>query len=258
MASALWNRGKVGRHLIYALRDPRDGSVRYIGKSSFGIERCKQHGAPAAMRKDRTHKGAWIRSLHRLGLSYVTDILMVLPDGDGLNDAEMRWIAEARELGWPLTNHTDGGGGLSGRKHSAEARAKMSVARKGYRPSEATRAKLREAHKHRAPLTSGARARMSASAMGRVPWNKGVPASDEVRAAVSVANTGRVQSAATRAKISRSLLGHEVSDATRAKLAAVPSPRKGGRLSDETRARMSAAQRLRAKMSASKRMASGV
>lgn len=53
--------------LIYGLVDPRTSELRYIGRSSSGLTRPKQHTAPAALAKDVARKGNWLRQLVRAG-----------------------------------------------------------------------------------------------------------------------------------------------------------------------------------------------
>ena len=74
------------------------------------------------------------------------------------------------------------------------------------------------------------RARMSAAQKGRPrDYLKGIPRSDAVKAAVSAAQKGKVKTAEHLAKISASLKGRD-------------SPRKGAMLSDDTKAKISAAK----------------
>ena len=66
---------------------------------------------------------------------------------------------------------------------------------------EETRAKLREAAKHRAPMSEATKAKMSTSRRGKHP-------SDETRAKLRAANLGKHPSEETRAKISASVKLH--------------------------------------------------
>ena len=64
---------------------------------------------------------------------------------DQLGLLEQEWIKKLRLEGYPLTNGTDGGEGISGWKHSAETKRKMSEAAKRRPPiSEETREKRRQ------------------------------------------------------------------------------------------------------------------
>ena len=58
----------MNKFIIYGLRDPRTGEIRYVGKSSYGINRAYQHSRPGDLDKDPTYKGKWLRKLRKLGL----------------------------------------------------------------------------------------------------------------------------------------------------------------------------------------------
>lgn len=107
--------------VIYALRDPRDGEVRYIGKCNILGKRLCAH------RNERgdTRKCQWIAALGSIGLSPTIEALEAI-DGDW-QAAERRWIAHYRALGADLCNHTDGGEGLT--NASPETRQKLSAYR---------------------------------------------------------------------------------------------------------------------------------
>ena len=42
------------KFLIYGLVDPRDGQLRYVGKSTSGLRRPRSHWYPRVIREDRT------------------------------------------------------------------------------------------------------------------------------------------------------------------------------------------------------------
>lgn len=112
------------RSLIYALVDPLTEQVRYIGRSINGLTRARIHRAPAKLRIDRTHKANWIRSLMAQGLTYQIRVMEEC-DPSAIDDAERRWIAAGRAMGWPLTNLTDGGDGALGHRHTDATKAKI-------------------------------------------------------------------------------------------------------------------------------------
>ena len=120
----------ASRFLIYALTCPRCGAVRYIGKSTSGLARPKSHFAPSHL-KFHNHRTAWLRSLKDAGLRYGVTVLEELTSAEGIDAAEIRWIASGRAQGWLLTNGTDGGDGLLGRKRSAETNAKSAASQRG-------------------------------------------------------------------------------------------------------------------------------
>lgn len=98
---------EVPMHLIYGLIDPRTLLIRYVGLSSNGMRRPRNHRWPSC---PDTYCRRWVKSLQRLGLNYKIVVLEVLKDAADLDQAERWWIALGRASGWPLTNLTDGGG----------------------------------------------------------------------------------------------------------------------------------------------------
>jgi hypothetical protein len=99
-----------------------------------------------------------LRQLKSEGLRPSITILEELsPDADW-QSAEIRWIAEGRRLGWPLTNCTSGGDGVPdlppeireklrsvwlGRKHRPETLLKLSASSKQRRWTESRRELMR-------------------------------------------------------------------------------------------------------------------
>lgn len=116
----------ISSNIVYGYADPRDGALRYVGKSSSGMTRPSQFGSHG-------HRcGNWIKSLAADGLKpkiLVLDALSLETSAEELNFAERSAIAKYRRIGCDLTNLTDGGDGpMRGRKHTAEARAAISAA----------------------------------------------------------------------------------------------------------------------------------
>jgi hypothetical protein len=97
------------KNIVYGYLDPRDGSLRYVGKSAVGMRRpnnlaCHRHG----------YCGNWIKNLATNGLQPIVVVLDALGDDAvdaDLNEAEKRQIALARVAGAKLTNLTNGGDG---------------------------------------------------------------------------------------------------------------------------------------------------
>jgi group I intron endonuclease len=110
---------------------------------------------------------------------------------DSLHEKERHWIAlhgtNDREKGYNLTM---GGEGVSG---TPEVRRKIAAAKMGD-GNPMKRADVR--------------AKVSASLMGNVPWNKGKAFSDEHRRNLSESHMGNKRSAESRAKQSKSARGH--------------------------------------------------
>lgn len=192
--------------LIYGLMDPRSHEIRYIGKSSTGLQRAITHQGTSKIESDTTHKARWIRELIRAGFEYVIVVLERCNDRQHLADAEEHWIYDAVQHGWPLTNARFGDHAVS--EVSAETRAKISAANKG-------RARPDLLGKKRPDLTARmlagqsrqmlvARERKSRKGISNVKLI-GIPRSPEVRAKIGAAGIGRPQSAEQRAKKSASL-----------------------------------------------------
>jgi len=207
------------RFIIYALTDPMTGDVRYVGRSSRGLQRPAAHMHPRALAKDDTYKGRWLRSLVASGHRPGVRVIAVCADESHLNAAERQWIAYGKASCWPLTNGTDGGEGLC--NPPPETRVKMSAAKKG-KPGGYT------GKRH----SFATRTQMAASHTGR-------SLNAEHRAAIGAGHRGIVRSAEARAATSAALMGHQVSAETRDKLRAAHL---GRRASPETRARMAASR----------------
>ena len=153
----------ASKFIIYGLVDPRDGQLRYVGKSCSGLTRPKVHTEPRQLRA-HTHQASWLRSM---GQKPIVVVIHELPDVEILNDAERYWIAYFRAMGCSLTNATDGGDGLShGFKHSLETRVRMSLSKMGNKNSPGW-PKGKPRVTPRPPPTLDTRAKMAASARAR-------------------------------------------------------------------------------------------
>ncbi len=115
----------VSKFLIYGLVDPVSGQLRYVGKSTEGLDRPKEHGYPSELKRGHGYKENWIRQLRSLGLNYKIEVLHEVTDAEILSEAEIHWIAYFRALGCKLTNLTDGGEGCLGRIRSNEEKQRI-------------------------------------------------------------------------------------------------------------------------------------
>lgn len=95
---------------IYALVDPRDDKIRYVGKANDVNQRLKNHLNPARYRP--THKFNWIRKLRKLGLKPYLIILDEVENEDW-KFWEKWWLAMCKSWGFDLVNYTEGGDGLT-------------------------------------------------------------------------------------------------------------------------------------------------
>jgi hypothetical protein len=112
-------------------------------------------------REGSTHKANWLRQLLAAGLKPEVEVL------------ETHFIAYFRSIGCRLTNLTDGGDGLLGRKVSAETRRRISLSNTGKKRSDLSRQM------------------MSQKRLGAAPYNKGCVMSPEQRAKLSATQGGR-------------------------------------------------------------------
>jgi len=182
----------TSKKLIYALCDPRTHEVRYIGRSSSGMERPKSHLRPSRL-KEESYKVNWIKSLLAQGLKPTIQILHEFQDdatNEQLNHGEMWCIAHYKLCGYKLTNATDGGEGLlnpsdfirsklskahKGKRFSVEHKAKISEStklsntRKGKKLSEDHRAKMSKSAQNRPAISPETRSRMRAAQANRSP-----------------------------------------------------------------------------------------
>lgn len=221
----------VSRFLVYGLTDPRTSEVRYIGKSSSGMRRPRAHGRPSSLGSDRTRKANWIRGLRSLGLDYGIRVLEEVAERDLLCSVECFWIAQARGLGWRLTNLTDGGDGMMGHSWTPESRAKLSRSVRGRKLTEEHIAKVRLANTGRRH-SDATKEKLRAANIGRT-------LSAETRAKMSLARTGKTRSPFSqewRANISAAMRGRKQSPAH---VAAAAAGRRGLTRSPETRALIS-------------------
>lgn len=85
---------------VYALRDPRDNEIRYIGRSVSPKTRLSNHGASSG---SGARVLAWVRELKSQGLAPVIDILRRV-DGVSAGAAERDEIHIAVLSGCQLLN----------------------------------------------------------------------------------------------------------------------------------------------------------
>jgi hypothetical protein len=165
---------------IYILIDPRNGAVRYIGKTLYPLrKRLREHIAD----KHITPKNSWIKSLLSLQLVPLIEELEKVVDSDDKDwqSIEDFWIKYLRFIGCDLLNMFSGGiGGRrmadatkqklriinTGKKMSSDAVHKMRLANLGRRHTDASKEKNRLAHIGYAP-TQEARDKISKALLGK-------------------------------------------------------------------------------------------
>jgi group I intron endonuclease len=120
----------MNKNIIYGLIDPRDGQLRYIGKSTIGTRRIKSHCYKNSL-KPRTLNVNWIKSLLNKGLTPDYIIIEEHNNPENLIEAEIFNIAYFKSIGCNLNNMTLGGEGTLGRKFSESTRKRLSEVNKG-------------------------------------------------------------------------------------------------------------------------------
>lgn len=133
------NRRRADHGTVYALRDPRTGAIRYVGKTVvIPRDRFLRHVRDALSYGVDTHVARWIRTLDTEPVFSILEQCSI----EDVAEAECRWIAKAREEGCRLTNLTDGGDGVPGYRASPETCAKIGAVHRGKIMSAETKAKI--------------------------------------------------------------------------------------------------------------------
>lgn len=138
---------------IYALRDPRDWRIRYIGKTVQKWEmRLRDHIRQAKRLSPETREtrhDRWINRLQEKNLKPRLELLEIVPDEDSIA-AEKKWIAELKEYGHDLVNGNSGGAGCPRGKSAGfgkwtqERKLRHSRILTGRKKSEEVKKRIRE------------------------------------------------------------------------------------------------------------------
>jgi hypothetical protein len=206
------------KNIIYALVDPRTNEIRYIGQSSRGFKRPVHHWDKTALRRDsHLHSTRWIMQLIAEGKLPLIEVLEEV-DACELNASEILWIARGRAFGWPLTNLTDGGGGILGFRDSPKSRSLKS--------------------KRALEVNSNPEVIKRKSAAQQINMKR-----PEVLARISAGNLGKRRTPEQKAKISAAVKAAYARDPTI--MQRVADKKRGVLASPETRAKMTASQLAR-------------
>lgn len=109
---------------IYALIDPRDFRVRYIGLTGAKLPRRLKGHMSASSLHGKTPRSVWLRELDAAG---VLPLIVELEDpSTRMRERERHWIHHAVALGFDLVNT------VHARPVSAATRAKQRRARKAF------------------------------------------------------------------------------------------------------------------------------
>ena len=92
---------------IYALHDPRNNLIRYVGKSDTPYERLKYRHLRKQELDADTHKSRWIKQLLKINLKPTLSIIEKVPK-DNWSEREISDFMN--ELDWEYTNslHPEG------------------------------------------------------------------------------------------------------------------------------------------------------
>jgi hypothetical protein len=125
----------ASKFIIYALSEPDgDQAVRYVGRSSNGLDRPRAHTTPSVLSRGKTHTANWLRSLRDRGLKPLIEVIEDFADPTALPEAEQYWIAQMRAWGFSLTNHTIGGEGSIGFKMPSQIKEHLASIKGGLPP----------------------------------------------------------------------------------------------------------------------------
>lgn len=179
---------------VYQHRRADTNAIFYVGKG---------HGNRCSYKHGRNAK--WSETIKNAG-GFTFDIIISDIDEDLALLAEVELIDKYRRLGFLLTNATIGGEGVVGLKHSADAKRRMSEAKKG-----------KTSPRKGVKLSPEACAKISAVQKG-VPKPKRSPEHQEK---INAVNRGSKRNEESRLKMSLAKKGKPkgpLSEATKAKL----------------------------------------
>ena len=89
-------------YTVYALVDPRDNLVRYVGMTNDIYRRFRQH---ISCQTDNPEKNAWIAELKKSHVMLVMKTLETVEDLALVQEREIYWIAHYQAASMPLLNH---------------------------------------------------------------------------------------------------------------------------------------------------------
>lgn len=134
------------------------------------------------------------------------------------------------------------GATFAGRKHSDEAKAKMSAAKQGKQPPITGKHHSDEAKAKMSGVKKGKPSGRKGEKRSKPAWNKAIPRSEEQKAAISAANKGRQPSAEEIERMAATKRGVPLSDTHKSKLREINKgrvpPTKGKVYTEEEKARI--------------------
>lgn len=176
---------------IYALLHPVSKELKYIGKTVNIKKRFKYH----CYENYETRTGRWLKSIRPLK----PEMLIIDECFENWQENEIFWIAYFKFLGVELTNHTLGGEGNYGFKMSEETRLKMSNSLKGKKHTDEAKAKMSITRKGRIGPMKGKKHSEEAKIGAKA---SGFKHSEETKQFLSKFHKGRIVSKEAREKSS--------------------------------------------------------
>lgn len=234
---------------IYGLFDPRDGQLKYIGKTKGTLHgRLSGHINEVARGRTYLPRQKWLEGLLASNLKPEIELLEeVTVDWQS---AEQFWISYFRSIGASLMNATGGGEGTEGFRHTEETILKISASARARYKKPGEREKTGSAVR-KALAQPEAKARLSKAASNRSPEARKklsesrkafLAKNPDMAQMLGNMNRGKPKSAAIRLAISRASMGKKVTPETAAKIAAA---HRGMKRSAATRAKISAGAKRR-------------
>lgn len=139
---------------IYLLKDPRNNSIRYVGKSVSPKRRFRTHIRYGKKEGVKKYLYCWIYELYLLGMKPTIEIIEWV---ENWQERERYWIKHYSKL-HRLTNLSIGGEGSCGYKHTKDWKLNASLRAKGRKPWNTG---LKLSPEHRKKLSEAKRPRCS-------------------------------------------------------------------------------------------------
>ena len=126
------NKGDI---IIYYLKSPINGEIRYIGKTTEKDFRKRyiSHMFEGRNTKYKTHKSRWIRSILLQDKEVIMEEVDRISYTSNWEWLESFWISQFKTWGFNLLNMTDGGEGNQNQQFSEECIQKRNNKLKGLR-----------------------------------------------------------------------------------------------------------------------------
>lgn len=129
---------------IYKLIDPRTDEIRYVGKTETTLKKRYSVHLRDAKNGTEWYVSRWIRQLLSYDMLPVMEVIEECFE-ETWAEREIYWIAYGRQMGWRLTNLTDGGDGTSGWVASEKTKRNISEAKKGKKNTDEHNRRIGEA-----------------------------------------------------------------------------------------------------------------